>query len=353
MSFCEKLNLALTIAFGLLCISPLFADKIGGGYETDDGAFDRSTSPLTYNSPSIIASLFVVIIPATDLLIDLLTNVYLYFFPDENSRKKSDNGTEVSRLTDLERLIFILGVAIQSAVWFLPPDTDLATRSIVVMCTENLSALFVLNPVAIFLLRCTSTFTDYFVTVLVLFGGCGVSLISLSNFFPNDRTLLIRMSVAGITLANVGVVLYVCLTIACLYKYCRKHFGSPLKRQLNFSAIVARFGPKTTSKDEKSRVQYDYELYKNYIPALHMISSLVILTATSYNGAVNGKEPTANEKKNYVVLIAEVIVLVIELRIRKNEIARGLVSHAHDNIIEQCNAFSIYLMHRNPDLPSS
>ena len=336
MSFCEKLNLALTMTFGLICISPLFADKIGDRYQTDDGPFDRSTSPLIYYSPSIIASLFVVIIPATDLLIDLLTNTYLYFFPDENSRKKFHNGTEVSRLTDLERLIFILGVAVQSAVWFLPPDTDLATRSIVVMCTENLSTIFVLNPVVIFLLRCTSTFTDYFVTVLVLFSGCGVSLISLSNFFRNDHTSLIRMSVAGITLANVAAVLYVCLTITCLYKYCNKHYGSPIKRQLNFSAIVALFGPKLTSKDDKSRAKYDYELYKNYIPALHMISSLVILIATSYTGAVNGKESTANEKKNYIVLIAEVVVLVIELRIRKNEIARGLVSHVYDCTALKC-----------------
>lgn len=326
-SFCEKLNLALTMIFGLICISPLFADKIGDRYETDDEIFDRSISPLIYYSPSVIASVFVVIIPATDLLIDLLTNAYLYYFPNESSRKKPDNGTEVSRLTDLERLIFILGVAVQSAIWFLPPDTSVATRSIVATCTENLSAIFVLNPVAIFLLRCTSTFTDYFVTVLVVLGGFGVSLISFSNFFRNDRATLTRISIAGISLANVAAALYVCLMITCLYKYCRNYFGTRLKRQLNFSAIVAQFGPKTLSKDEKNRVQYDYELYKNYIPALHMISSLVILTATAVTGAGSGKETNAIEKKNYIVLIAEVVVLVIELRIRKNEIARGLVSH--------------------------
>ena len=64
-------------------------------------------------------------------------------------------------------------------------------------------------------------------------------------------------------------------------------------------------------------VDHDKELYTNYIPALHMASSLTIILAAS----ILHFQPQVA----YVIILAEVTVLVIELRIRKNEIARALV----------------------------
>ena len=74
-------------------------------------------------------------------------------------------------------------------------------------------------------------------------------------------------------------------------------------------------------------VDNDRELYSNYIPALHMLSLFVMGMANVYWKYARQSDETESLKiRNYITLGAQIMVLVIELRIRKNEIARGLVS---------------------------
>ena len=91
-------------------------------------------------------------------------------------------------------------------------------------------------------------------------------------------------------------------------------------------------GALSVQKDEANKIKTDIsidndsELYANYIPALHMISMFVIIVSGLYVGLVPHEyQRMAYDRKNYIVLCAEILILVVELRIRKNEITRGLV----------------------------
>jgi hypothetical protein len=324
-AFSSNLNVLITIAAGIVCICPIFFNNIGLKYSTDDASFDIITNPLIYYSPSVIASFFVVIIPAADLFLDLPFAVLSYLRPNKKASFRS--ASVVARLSDIERLLFIIGVAVKSTIWFLAADTDSHTRSLVTNCTENLSILLVLNPVAIFLQRCTVTFTDYTATILIVCSSTGMSLLALSNY---DRRQYVGITLAGFCITNMGALLYVTLIGICAFKYCHEKFGTSKERQLHVKWLLSFFQEAPVTTKEMKREQVNImrsELYTNYVPALHMISSLIIFIATSYLGfSPDQNTPRKTEIKNYVVIIAEVMVLVIELRIRKNEIARGLVS---------------------------
>ena len=67
-------------------------------------------------------------------------------------------------------------------------------------------------------------------------------------------------------------------------------------------------------------------MYTNYIPAFHMLSSFTLIICAgfvAYRNTFYGVD--VDDPRVYVTIAAEVLVLVIELRIRKNEIVRGLV----------------------------
>jgi hypothetical protein len=69
-------------------------------------------------------------------------------------------------------------------------------------------------------------------------------------------------------------------------------------------------------------------LYTNYIPALHMTTSIIIIFYNVYLSFLVNSDKLENfEMKNYFVIASQIMVLVIELRIRKNEITRGLVRY--------------------------
>ena len=93
-------------------------------------------------------------------------------------------------------------------------------------------------------------------------------------------------------------------------------------------------------------IDNDREMYTNYIPALHMVSCLIILFANSSTYLADRDDLTeAIDKKNYIILIAEIIVLVIELRIRKNEITRGLVRTTIDHYRLRRRTYTTDLTH--------
>ena len=78
----------------------------------------------------------------------------------------------------------------------------------------------------------------------------------------------------------------------------------------------------------KKEIKVVDEMYENYIPAAHIFSGImfVILNAT-WNRFTKDNGTTFGQI-NYVLIGIATWVLVVEFRIRKNEVERGLVSLA-------------------------
>ena len=323
MRIYEKLNLIITIIVAFFCLTPLFyADdiKVSG----HDQAI-RNIQYHVFSNPSIFAPFFVVLIPLADLLLDYPSRIAAYFKKEKEFNKTIPESTVVIRLTDIERLLFIIGIAIQSTVGFLPQRTNVVVLSLVHECTNNTSVVLTVGPILAFLSRCTSTFTPLRSLIILSTVALGLCIISISFFIRWNNQQWTNLLFTGSLVITTAWAIYIILILICVYKYCREKMI--WDRQVWLMRLRKPFGSSPpTAKNGDQMVDTDSELYTNYIPALHMIASITIAcanAAVSYNP--DHSEVGSYEKQSYLVLLAEITVLVIELRIRKNEIARGLV----------------------------
>ena len=79
--------------------------------------------------------------------------------------------------------------------------------------------------------------------------------------------------------------------------------------------------------NSKLNLYDDTELYTNCIPAILVLSSIFILVPRALLTAPTVFDMSdADNCLKYIILCAEIVILVAELRVRKNETARGLVS---------------------------
>lgn len=328
-----RVNLSIAAAGALCCLIPLFDLERASKYEADDStAFQELTSTLLQRSPSLLACFFVVLIPAADLFLDLPSHIWSYLQNEEKSSMKIATVSVVLRLNDIERLMFMIGVCIQSCVWFLSNTADPSTLGKVYSSTTNASILLVLAPILTYLQRCTVTFTCVRTSFIVVLAVTGLILTTACNFVPYDAKAYRSYFLLGLTFsAFSGLVLSSCIFLSA-FKYSRdnylwvSHQLSPLTGLLISNSSRRVIPIDIVNKSSSVTNCSDCELYTTYIPALHMTSVLAVIIANlSVNFFSGSALAVAYEKKNYVVLVAEIIILVIELRIRKNEIARGLV----------------------------
>jgi hypothetical protein len=322
----QRINLTVGFIAALLCLMPIVYLNEAKNFPTDDTiAFKITIGALVERSPSLLASFFVVLIPAADLLLDLPSKISSYW---NCLTKQSTDTSIVVRLNDPERFIFMLGIGIQSAVWFLPPTSDLSSLSIVYFCTTNASFLLVGGPLLTFLQRCTETFTTLRATIVTIAAVVGFTTMSLCNFVRYDNRTYHTLNAIGWFVAAIGGIIYASLILFCAVKYIRVKLLTQSDRQALCTWLLSPFrGSELGPKCEKDKIDdNDSELYTNYIPAVHMAAMLMVIIASMSVGATTGQNTSlAYESRNYAIIVAEIVVLVVELRIRKNEIARGLV----------------------------
>jgi hypothetical protein len=319
----EQINLAITIAVAVICLCPLATID-----EHDNFNEMTKRDSVVYNNASFAASFFVVLIPLTDLLLDYPSRIASFFQSVKDHRKTKAPSSVVIRLTDTERLLFIVGVAVQSTVGFLPASTSLSTMDLVHNCTGNLSVILTLGPILTFLQRCTITFTSTRCFIVLITAAIGLCAISFSYFTRAKHEVHEPVILCGSFILVFSWLIYMVIIATCAVRYCWQKSSSYSDRKACFQWIVNPLKSLKAIQGKKDlSVDNDSDLYSNYIPALHMISSITIACANAYVSYSPSYSTTATyENKNYAVLVAEILVLVIELRIRKNEIARGLVS---------------------------
>lgn len=323
----QRLNLTIACLSALFCLCPLPAlDAQTKNNAYDNGSFEQLNATLIQRSPSFLASLFVVLIPAADLLLDLICNIFACVKSGNEVKKKKTETTVVVRLSDVERFLFIIGIGIQSVVWFLPVSTDLPTLKVVYFSTTNAGFLLVGCPMLTFLQRCTTTFTILRATTIACMfclGFVAFSVANLLNHNPGSQRLL---NYSGWLIVGLAELLFISLILLCGVNYCQSKIGTTSSRQALLSWLTNAFHKTDAGLKGNYDVDDDCELYANYIPAVYMMSIFMMIFSTIYVSAIGADQNvSAFERRNYVIVIAEIMVLVSELRIRKNELARGLV----------------------------
>ena len=313
----ERFCLLLTSFGATVCLSPLLflsTQNVGDGVVMYDPA------------PNLF---FVIIIPAVDLLLDCMTNCVSYFcYKSKNSRRPV--GTSgVCRLTDSERLLFIFGIAIQAIASSNPNQEVLSDAFIVENSTNNCSVFLTVCPIVIYLTRCTTSFTCLRTFFILSIGLIGMIFYTASYYCRSIQNSgnYGKLAFIGNVFVSASGVVFVATICLSFISYVDEKLKCPIARQ-KFQRLFS--SPKIGDgipEDDCLKIDTDRELYSNYIPALHMVSLVLIIVANIYSKYATWKDNAkATRSRGCITLAAEIIVLIIELRIRKNVVARGLVS---------------------------
>lgn len=320
------LILGMSFLGAIFCLTPLFLLKSAHLYISHDENSVFIEKAIMGSSTSQFASFFVALLPAADLLLDIPAKIASYIYCDEKGPKKLAD-TKVVRLTELERFLFIVGILLHSCSSFMPSATQFAQLRLVYKCTNSASILLILVPIVVFLERTTVTFTPWRTFFITFVATLSFVFLTLTIFFYANEPARVNLFLTGQALSSMSGLMYVLLIGFCFVKFIQEKVGTIEARQ-SFSLSVRKYikEPLLAIKPIDMSTDLRSQLYTHCIPALHMISSLIIcaaLFAASYSHRNN--LASAYERRDYIVLAGEIMVLVIELRIRKNEIARGLV----------------------------
>ena len=326
----ERLYFTIIITCAAICLLPLFFIETEVEFNLDD--ISMLQQKVLFDNHQVLqwASLFVVVIPAADLLLDVPHHIVSYIYRYDAQKIKRAKTTGVSRLSDMERALFIVGVAARSVMVFLPDNIDARSRNMVYDSTTNCSNLLILGPVVIFLGRCTTTFTPLRTFVVCILSASGLALLSIASLLRSHGSTYQAMRKFSLLILATSAILYLALVYLCFFKYLRQCqdtiCSGPESFMKTFRKLLKELLSPMNLINESSEKSNEI-LYSCYIPALHMMSTIMISFATLCATYLprNGRL-MAEQQRNWLTLAAEVMVLVIELRIRKNEVSRGLVS---------------------------
>jgi hypothetical protein len=273
---------------------------------------------------SIKASLFIVIIPLVDVLLDFCQNIWDWF-KEKKIQKKLHNDTAIYRLTEGERFVFIIGMILQSTISFLPSSNiDIIDIMVIYDCTRTASQFFFLVPLLFYFKRCTTTFNIWITSSIIVPFSIGLMLFSLKILYHKENHVLHdQMQQSAVVFIVFAIILFLSTVFVSFCSYLIRVYSIVTDRPFCTNSFMnSIYNYLTRSKFDESQNDKNVDfMYTHLIPAMHMFAYVII----SVGGLLRITRIISFVLFNTISLIGQTIVLVIELRIRKNEIARGLV----------------------------
>ena len=277
--------------------------KLEKQYVGDDGIW--LIDSLQYNVMSAI-NLGIAIPSSMDLLVDVFNEI---FFPPV----AEDKSKHVVRMSHLERFVFLCGVICNGFYLFFPWTTmNIMAANNVNNVFNNLCVILQISPVLMFLERSTSSFPPLWTLGLNLCLCTGVDLYAISLLYPVSWFINTAYNPIFVlySLATWGVVLS-CLR--CFFMYLRD------------KGFVLLPGDEPNPDIQFMDAYDDFNTYQ--VPALHMIGLMVeMLVCFVWYYLLSNMSNSVNVLLNVLFILSASLVMVIEMRVRANEVQQGLVS---------------------------
>jgi len=277
--------------------------KIEKQYIGDDGIW--LINSLQYNVMSAI-NLGIAIPSTMDLFVDIGNEIF-------SPPVKTDSTKHVVRMSHLERGVFLCGVICNGFYMFFPWTTmNIMVANNINNVFNNLCVILQISPVLLFLERSTSSFPPLWTLFLNLCLCTGCNLYAISLLYP--VSWFVHTSYPPIfalySISTWGVVIS---CGRCFFTYLRD------KGYVLFPGDVPN-----------EELQYmdafeDFNIYQ--VPALHMIGLMVeMLVCFVWYYLLSNMSNSVNVLLNVLFILSASLVMVIEMRVRANEVQEGLVS---------------------------
>lgn len=265
---------------------------------------------------SAIGTLILVMPTSMDIILDvLLLMISTISSGHSHTIKKPSDPIVIVRLTLIERSLFVVGVAMQSAVIFSP--TDAPNLLLLYRCSSNCSAVLTICPILMFLERCTVTYS-YPTTVSVsLFTAVGAICHSASYYYDSRSEEAKKYVFIGSVFFIFAAIIYIVTSTLCIIYY--------ISNQKLWEGSRKFLSHGQNPQGGLKEIKIIDEMIENYIPAAHIASGIMFVllnAAWSWYLIDNGVE---SARVNYAIIGIATWVLLVEYRIRNNEVERGLV----------------------------
>lgn len=265
---------------------------------------------------SSVSTLFLIIPTSMDILLDLSLLIAKNLTVNKiGNIKKPHAPIIIVRLTVIERFLFVVGVAMQCLVGFAPANADYLL--LLYHCASNCSTVLTICPILMFLERCTTSWTSATTISVAVLTVIGAILNSCSYCLQSDSATAKNLYFASSIFFILACLVYVFVSSICASFYIMQK--SPMQ-----SLIGQKSGLKLRGGLKKEIKVVD-EMYENYIPAAHIFSGIMFVVLNATWNRFTADNGTIYGQVNYVLIGIATWVLVVEFRIRKNEVERGLV----------------------------
>ena len=315
----QLLNLSLCAIGVLLSFLPVYVGIADG---TDNEQLYHNLLDSIYYREASVSSLLITIPSAVDVLIDIFFHVAVLLSKKLSNKKVSDkvkhiNTSTILRLSTAERSTFIIGVACVSVFTLSSPTATYSSSSLALYYSlSNFSTILTMCSIMFFLERCSKMWTPVYTSSVVLFTNLGSVISSISYCFTinSDIYTVLNTTAAALICAACCIFFLVCAVwvMQAILSYRRSEKIS----QDWISCIMEVF-------DETKGCR---SFYKYYVPGIYTVAIMAFISSNVawYFLQINLVEATAT--LICLQTAVAVVVFVVEIRIRQNEVLSGLVS---------------------------
>lgn len=318
-----RVNLVICIFGAFLSFIPFMQGIVDG--EENQLFLDELMASRFYRD-SAISTLLITIPSGVDAVIDIVSDLFGLVVKSarkeviSSSVKHLCGKTSAVRLSPYERLGFVIGIASLSIFALATPAEGYEYKSVALYYSlTNFSTILSICPIIFFLDRCTKLWTPLRSFLVIFFINVGSVIGSVSYCFAiNSDEYYVLSMVASASIAAATLV----LAIVCCW--CVRDFLIYINRSRKTAfdkESWTKFLQKSLSQSHSSS-----DFYKHYIPEIHTFALIAIcVTNVAWYFVIDDVVIVTSTFMCIQTAVA-VVVFVVEIRVRQNDVLRGLVS---------------------------
>jgi hypothetical protein len=290
------------------------------------GLYDGLMTSIFYREAAL-SSLLITIPSAIDVSMDIflylvgLSSTKLFDFGNSRSVKHISSASSVLRLSSRERMAFIIGIACVSVFTLTTPSTEYSSNALALYFSfSNFSTIVTMCPIIFFLERCTKVWTPMrtFLAILCTNIGSVLSSISYCYLTLSKEYIILNLTAAAFISAATTVFAYV--SVICVVNSFRA----------TVSAEGDNYGWSNYGYDMFFESRAGTKFYKHYVPGIYTLAIMAISASNVAWYFVQVDQVVVTAALISLQTAVAVIVFVVEIRLRQNEVLSGLVSPIHN-----------------------
>lgn len=336
----QKLSWALvatTIVSCIFCFWPIFLEKIGvvvtvvsstdfiefeDAYSNDFNFQASALSCFIVSFPSMFSAIAGLIFKASRFSLSFVCRTQqissnISSVSNNHAAPSQSTSAAGSALTPLELLFFLLGSSTLSLIVFFPSYWPFKFTWIFYNCWANVSTILNASPILLYLHRSCASWT-FTVTFTILISTCLSAVLNSAKYVEGFKIL----HHASIGFVIISTSIFVGTCIMALIRHIRRLNWKAIGHFTD--AVLLHEGIFEGGNSDDFLTKLDF-IYTEIVPALHMISAIVIyaVTVTWYLTPAENVEGLTTF--NWGTFVGTVCVLLIELNVKESAVQRGLL----------------------------